>query len=140
MKSTLRLIALRYLGAILLIVAAGLASDPSAFFVILPVAIISVKYLIYDTIVSVVQSAGPNLQTKPWFYLGYGLAVAGDMFFVWGATRDQVDAGFAFLGTLVFTPWILIAAFIAILVATIVTARKKKRPLKSIGKRKIIDV
>lgn len=125
MKTTLRLIALRYIAAVLLITVAGLVSDPDAFFIVIPVVLVSLKFVIYDAFVSIIKAAAPGLKTAPWFYLGYGLAVAGDMIFTWGATRDEVDAGFAFLGTLLFTPWILIGAFTAMLITTLRSRGRK---------------
>lgn len=139
MKTTLKLIALRYIAAVLLITVAGLVSDPDAFFIVIPVVLVSLKFVIYDAFVSIIKAAAPSLKTAPWFYLGYGLAVAGDMIFTWGATRDETDAGFAFLGTLLFTPWILIAAFVVMLALALTSRKRNTKSPKPLGKRTIID-
>jgi hypothetical protein len=115
---SLKYVVLRYIGALILITLAALASDPKAFFIIIPVAFVSIKLLIYEGIVTAIRAKFARLKVSPWFFIGYGLTVAGDMVFAYNATRDEVDAGFAFLGTFVFTPWILVAAVIVMVVHT----------------------
>ncbi len=121
---SLKYILLRYLGAIILIVLAGLLPNQSGLWLMVPVAVVSIKFLVYDGVASAVKRWVPSFQVKPWLLIGYGLAVIGDMCFVYGANLDEVDAGFAFFGTFLVTPWILGSALVVMAIATHV----KKKP------------
>ncbi|HZM63878.1 MAG TPA: hypothetical protein VFB59_01970 [Candidatus Saccharimonadales bacterium] len=121
---SLKTIVLRYLCATILIALAGLLPNLSGLFIVIPVAIVSLKFLIYDGIVAAIKSKFPTLKTSPWLLVGYGLTVMGDMTFVYSASLDEVDAGFAFLGTFLLTPWILVAALLVMVVATYLSRKK----------------
>lgn len=114
----------RYLLAVILITLAGIISNPSDFFIIIFVAIVSLKLLTYDGIAAALSAKFPSFKIYPWLFIGYGLAVAGDMYFTYGAGEDGTDAGFAFLGTIMVTPWILAAA-LAVMIAATFLSRKK---------------
>lgn len=117
-------VALRYIGAVTIITLAGLASNPSGLFVIIPVAFVSIKFLIYDGSVAAISSKFPQFKTHPWLLIGYCLTVLGDMLFTFSANRDAADAGFAFFGAFILTPWILLAALLAMTANTYLGRRK----------------
>lgn len=115
---SLKSASLRYLCATVLITLAGIIPNSATLFLLVPIAIISVKFLVYDGVIAAIKSKLPTLKVSPWLLIGYGATVGLDMLFVYGATKDEVDAGFAFLGTFMLTPWILAAAIVVMLVAT----------------------
>jgi hypothetical protein len=121
---SLKSVLLRYVGAVVLLSLAGLAANPSAPAIIVIAAFVCVKYLLYDGIVSVLGSKLPGFKAHPWLLGGYGLAVAGDMLFVYSGSGGGTDDGFALLGTLQVTPWVLVAAGVAMAIAT---ARNRRR-------------
>lgn len=119
-----RFILLRYLCAVVLITLAGLLADPSRFILVVPVAIVGTKFLAYDGIVAAIKSKFSTLRVTPWLLIGYGLTVGGDMLFAYNASLDEADAGFAFFGTFLLTPWILVIALVLMAVATYVGRKK----------------
>ena len=121
---SLNAILLRYLAAVVLVASAGLISNPSGLFIFIPIAIISLKFLIYDGIVALVRSRLPGFRVSPWLLVGYGLTIAWDMLFVYSASQDAPDAGFAFFGTFLLTPWVLVAAIVTMTVATYISRKK----------------
>ncbi len=125
MKSVpLKSIALRYLCAVVLITVAGLFASPTSLFLLIPVAVVGIKFLVYDVTAALIKGKFPTFRVKPWLLIGYALAVAGDMLFTYGSAQDGTDAGFAFLGTIVITPWVLIGALATMLLATILSRKK----------------
>jgi hypothetical protein len=121
---SLKTIFLRYLAAVVLMACVGLISNPSGLFIFIPIAIVSLKFLIYDGIVALVRSRLPGFKISPWVLVGYGLTIAWDMLFVYSANQDAPDAGFAFFGTCLLTPWVLVAAIVAMAVATYISRKK----------------
>lgn len=122
---SLKYILLRYIGAVTLITLAGFTPDSSALiFIVIPIAFVSIKFLVYDAIVAAISAKSRRYKVSPWLLVGYGLAVMGDMLFTYSATRDSVDAGFAFFGTFILTPWILAAALLAMAINTHLSRNK----------------
>lgn len=121
---SLKFVALRYLFAIIFITSAGLIPNSAGLFLFVPVAVVNIKFLIYDGIAAVIKSKFPALKVSPWLLIGYTITVAWDMLFVYSATLRQTDAGFAFFGTFILTPWVLIATLVLIVVITYLKKRK----------------
>lgn len=117
---------LRYLGAVVLITLAGLLANPTAFFLVVPVGVVSIKFFVYDVIVGVIATKFSSFKARPWLLVGYALAVAADMLFTYGSATDGTDTAFAFLGTLVITPWILVAALTVMIIATLWAGKNKQ--------------
>jgi hypothetical protein len=83
------------------------------------------KYFLYELLVLVVARFRQMTEvTTMLFYVGYAIALAGDLFLLYASMAPQVDAGFVLLGIIFWTPP-------ALLVAAVVVALASKRKVAS---------
>lgn len=79
--------------------------------------VVAIKFLIYEGVTEVVKKVFREPVTQPWFWIGYALCLLLDVFFVNATIQDEADSGFAYFGTILFTPWVLVAALVVMALA-----------------------
>ena len=120
---SLRLILLRYGLAVLLMWVAVLAHQPDAFYFVIIAAIISLKFLFYDSVVYVIRRKWRSLRIIPWLMVGYIITLALDITAAWSSASRNDGTSFALLVPVFFTPWILFGALIAIVGGSMIASR-----------------
>lgn len=121
-------ILLRYFCVTALITAAGLLANPRSIFVVIPVAILSLKFILYDVLAAAIKAKFTQFRIEPWLLAGYIVAVTADMLYTHQANLAEPDAGIAFLAEILVTPWVLAAALAMMLIAAVLTRKKQAKP------------
>lgn len=130
---TFKAILIRYALAVVLISLAGFVRQLGnlqldSWFFIIVVAIVCIKFLVYDGITYAIHRKWPTFRIHPWLILGYALALILDMLATWASASGETDAGFAFLATVFYTPWILAGALVVMILHTWVATKKNGNP------------
>lgn len=98
------------------------------WFMVIVISIASLKFLIYDGLVWLMDKKPQYFTTKPTSLIGYITAVLVDMYFVYGVLFcNHGMCGFAILGVFMFTPWILILALLVMSLMTFITNKRNGR-------------
>lgn len=117
-KSSVKISMLRYVLVVAVLFSYGYFRGPveyaeldEAVGITLMIALFSLKYLVFDLVTAVARRRVSRFQAWPWQLVGYFIAVVFDLWFVASATSGGTDEGFAIIGLVAVTPWILIITF-----------------------------
>lgn len=90
-------------------------------------ALVSLKYLLFDSLIRMARRRWPRLKVLPWLWIGYAAAVSLDIAATWIAVSDESGATLALAWTVIVSPWLLAGALVAMLVHTLTTRKRAKQ-------------